>query len=129
MALNSSDYKKIDNEVVFRKSNEQVTKGIEKLKQISEEEEQFIDIPGDNKQMHYFCECSDENCRIKIVMTIGNYKNIHKKRNRFVIVPGHGVMRIEKIITQKPNYEVVEKLIKDIPDNNVTLKRTNTHNV
>ena len=115
--------------MVFRASNERITKGMENLKKLAEGESQYSDIADTKRILHYFCECSDENCRLQPCIKPELYRKLHKKQNQFIIIPGHGVIRIEQVISSKPGYQVVEKYEHDVSIKNIKLHRTNTNNV
>jgi len=105
-----SDRRQIENEVVFRESNERVQKELEDLKKIAEEEHDEFWAQDSDKYFDFFCECSDENCRQPISLKPSLYKEIHNNRNQFIIIPGHQAVAIEKIIFESTNdYTVVEK--------------------
>ncbi len=112
----------IENEAIFRRYNE-------KVKNLAAEDGN-IDIAVDTDEMRFefFCECSDENCKDRISMKMSDYSLIHKNRNRFIVLPGHQVVAVEKIITENPTYSVVEKY-QDPPSNPNTLHKTDVHNV
>ncbi len=111
-----------ENEVVFRQLNESLQKGIEETNRLAEEDGQpeYLIIPKANDEpLHFFCECSDETCAKRVKINLQKYIELHKPRNHFVLVPGHEVLAIEKIIARhEPKYIVVEKLVKlpDTPD-------------
>ncbi len=129
MSISAANLNKIENEVVFRSSNERMTIGIENLKQIAEDEGQLSDVPNTKRALHYFCECSDENCRLRLKVKPELYRKLHKKNNHFIIVPGHAVSSIEKVILSTHTYQIVEKHQQDVPVKNVKLHRTDTNNV
>ncbi|MDB5182783.1 MAG: hypothetical protein JWO47_567 [Candidatus Saccharibacteria bacterium] len=107
----TADKNKAENEVVFRNFNERMNKGIHSLKKIATEEGQFTDVPDLKKSLYYCCECADENCRDRIKISSSTYAKLHGKNNSFVIIPGHNVKEIERVVLRRPNYEVVEKYI------------------
>lgn len=112
-----ADRNKAENEVVFRKFNERMKMGIDELKKVAIAEGQYRYIPDTKKAIRFCCECADENCRERITISLNDYAKIHKSSNRFVIIPGHVVVAIERVVIKKPNYEVVEKFI--VPPENV----------
>lgn len=116
-----------ENEVVFRQHNEAVIDGFEKVKTLANESMQKDLIPKDNTPLHFYCECSDENCHERIVLPSDTYSLIHKKRDQFIIVKGHEVETIEKIIKVTPTFSIVKKMI-PLPKSADHLKTTPINN-
>ena len=127
MEKNELSKRQIENEVVFRRANERVEQGIEHEKKVALE--QGDDISDfDDTPLHFYCECSDENCKERIVMTLPEYKALHYNRKQFIISPGHEVPHIEDTVKQKASFSVVKKYV--VPPEDVTsLRRTDTGNV
>lgn len=103
------DARMAENQVVFRRYNESVQKGFDKLDRIAQEDGQSEYVKHSNSSLHFLCECSDENCRQRVLLRPSKYNEIHLKRNRFVIVCGHEVEHIEQVIEQNDKFCVVEK--------------------
>lgn len=103
-----------ENEAVFRQWNESIH-GLNNTQHVAAVKAQV------------FCECSDENCAQKITIDLRDYVEIHKRRNEFVICPGHQVAMVEKIVTQHPAYTVVRKNFKPSA-HPVQLKPTSVNN-
>ncbi len=111
MSISITERRMVENEVVFRRHNEKVKVGFEKLRKIAEEDGQQHQIAEPNTPLYYLCECSDENCRLRIKMKPSIYDAIHKQRDRFSVIPGHETTKIEKIIEKQAGYTIVEKYI------------------
>lgn len=90
----------LENEVVFRRANEKVQKFMQ---------QQNAEQDAQPAALHFYCECSNEDCRERIVMTPARYAKLHDNRRHFIIKPGHGVANIEKIVKIAADYSVVEK--------------------
>ncbi len=110
-----------ENEVVFRQANERVMKDLAALKEAAEAEGhealvRDIDIP-----LHFHCECSDENCHQRIVLKPSEYKAVRQNSSQFVLIPGHEVPKIERVVLDEPDHIVVEKFVTPPTDVN-TLK-------
>ena len=98
-----------ENEVIFRQKNEKLTDELAMFKSSADAEghgelADNIDIP-----LHFYCECSDDKCRQRIVLTPSEYKQLHQNRRQFVLVPGHQVAEFERVVTTTDKYIVVEK--------------------
>ncbi|MGH7195803.1 MAG: hypothetical protein ACREGA_03430 [Candidatus Saccharimonadales bacterium] len=101
-----------ENEAVFREYNEGVQKGLDELKKVAAEEDQQYLAQEINSPLHFYCECADENCRERIQLTPKEYKEVHANRSRFIVVAGHNVAALEKVVGRELEYWVVEKFIK-----------------
>jgi len=100
----------VENEAIFRQQNESIQKSLEELDQLATSDGQPI-TDKDELILHFYCECSDENCRSRIPIKLKEYADIHKQRRCFVLLPGHEVDLLEKITKKTNDYFVVEKLI------------------
>jgi hypothetical protein len=128
MSSTLSERRMAENEMVFRSHNERVEKGFENLKVMAKEDGQEDLVQFGDIDLQFYCECSDENCRKRVNIKLSQYSKIHKNRSNFVIVPGHSVRRIERIVQKRPSYWVLEKFI-DLPKKADGLNSTNVDNV
>jgi hypothetical protein len=104
-----SDRRMAENQVVFRRANENVQKSLDDANVIATEEgEEPIQLDAD-APLHFYCECSDENCRQRVKLSLNDYNKIHQARNTFVIVCGHDVPKIEEVTEKHTEYCVVTK--------------------
>jgi hypothetical protein len=118
----------IENEAIFRQYNEQVKRGFDEVKNVAAEtghEHLAGDFDG---KLHFYCECADENCHKRVLLSPRDYNEIHKNRRRFVLVPGHDTNEIERVVARKTEYDVVEKF-EQPPETVGTLSRTELNNV
>jgi hypothetical protein len=128
MKLTASDERKIANEVVFRRHNQRVQKGFETIRKIALEDNQAHLAEQTDIELQYYCECSDENCRLRIALKLSEYNELHQKNDLFVIIPGHEVVSVERIVARAPTYVVVQKF--EIPPTTAThLEATDVQNV
>lgn len=127
MTESISERRLAENEVVFRRYNERVLEGFNKLREIAEED--GLDyVLDDDAPLQFYCECSDENCRNRVTLKPSRYDEIHQHRNRFVIITGHEVEKIEKIIKKEAEFCIVEKFT--LPPESVRgLQVTDANNV
>lgn len=100
----------VENQVAFRTINEKVLSGIENLEKIAKEDNQEDLLISSDKPLHFYCECSDENCRERVTLKRSVYSEIHENRKQFVIVSGHEAKSIEKIVDNNKAFSTVEKL-------------------
>lgn len=106
-----AERRQIENEVVFRKANERVQKGLAKLGTSARNEGHDTLIPSEDLELHFYCECSDENCHERIVMALSKYKALHRDRSRFIVCPDHETTALEEVVAEKQRYSVVEKFV------------------
>jgi hypothetical protein len=132
MNLSTADYRKAQNEVIFRMHNEAIQVGFDEISRVAEEDNQKDLIPANgNTLLRFYCECADENCRLRILLTPNGYNRLHKRADHFVIAPGHETKRIEKVIRRSEDYYVVEKeLVPPVANADLSLLNpTDTNNV
>ena len=122
-----SERRQVENEAVFRQMNEKVEKSLKKLDKMAKDDGYKSDLPIDEMVLHFYCECADENCRQRIPLTLKKYQELHKNRSKFIVIPGHEVSNIEKVIAEKPMYNEVEKNITP-PIGVVSLNKTTVNN-
>ena len=93
--------KLIRNEQIARDQNRAAGKA---LKRYFGRNKEIINTPID-----FVCECSDMKCQQTVTVSISEYDEIHKRNDRFLVVPGHKTPHIEKSVKKTRNLEVVEK--------------------
>ena len=84
------------NEALFRDVNE-------RIREIS-------DSFGQRDETYDFlCECSDPECRERVVLTRAEYEHVRSESTRFVVAKGHAMPEIEAVVQQAQDHVVVEK--------------------
>lgn len=114
MSETPSERRLAENEIVFRQLNEQIHTGYAETNRLAREDSQpqFTVIhKSDDKPLYFYCECSDEKCSMRIKINVHDYHAVHQRRDQFIVVPGHEVPEIEKVVSTKPGYNVVKKLV------------------
>lgn len=76
------------------------------LEEIREEQDDDPDAP-----IAFLCECSRLDCRERIHLTPSRFDRIHRDPDVFVLVPGHEIPDIERIVDQEGDYLIVRKLV------------------
>ena len=112
MSESSSERRLAENEVVFRQLNEQVKKSIDETNQLAADHGQpeYVITQGPKAPaLHFYCECSDENCTKRVKINYTEYNEIHKNRDHFVVALGHEVPEIEHVVRKESGYNVVKK--------------------
>jgi hypothetical protein len=85
------------NEALFRQVNERIEQINEKLEGDSESD--------------FLCECGDDDCTEPVTLNLSEYEAVRSNPTHFVIVPGHDVIDVERVILETDRYAVVEKFL------------------
>jgi hypothetical protein len=84
------------NEQVFRQINERIEAG---------------HWPADAAELVAFrCECASLGCNQLIELTLADYEAVRADSRHFVLVPGHEIPAVERIVDRRAAYLVVEKV-------------------
>lgn len=97
-----SERRLAENEVIFRQANIDM--------------KDFMEDMGakNSTTLPFFCECSHVECRGRIEISARDYQTLHANKRRFILLDGHEIPEIERIIERREGYNVVEKT-GDIP--------------
>lgn len=109
MSIPIAERRQIENEMIFRRINEKVGDDLGALDAAHIEAGHYDLIRDENLNLMFKCECSDENCTIRIPMLLTEYQDIHVDRNTFIVIPNHQVDPIEKVLLKTKDYNVVKK--------------------
>jgi hypothetical protein len=120
MSDDLSERRLAENELAFRKSNEKVTKELDQLKEAAEKDGHEQLAQGTDIPLQFYCECSNMGCRKRITFTPGKYKELHQNSNQFILVPGHEVAEVERVVFRGDSYIVVEKYKTILPDGKIS---------
>ena len=98
---NSHDNRrKINAEIAVRGANERAKNVIE---------EHTPDEEKSTLKIDFYCECSDDDCRERVNLTLAQYEELHDSRSQFVIDKGHDSPSVEKVIKTRRGLQVVDK--------------------
>ena len=109
MRISSAERKQIENEMIFRRINEKLGADIDALDQMHIEDGNPQFVHDDLLLLEFKCECSDENCSVRIPLKLSKYREIHIDRKAFIVKVDHQVDKIEKVIQKEDGYNVVLK--------------------
>ena len=104
-----SERRMAENEAVFREYNERAKKAFDEFQRVAKEEGQEGFILDNDTPLHFYCECSDLNCRQRIKLNPSHYNEIHKRRDHFIVICGHDIKAIERVVKETPDYCIIEK--------------------
>ncbi|MGZ4393370.1 MAG: hypothetical protein ACXVRK_14815 [Gaiellaceae bacterium] len=83
------------NEALFREVNERIAEAGERL---------------DGDHLEIFCECADIACAAQIELPRRAYEEARQKAATFVVVPNHVDSSVERVVSGRGGYVLVEKL-------------------
>jgi hypothetical protein len=83
------------NEALFRDVNERIAESAERF---------------DADQTEFVCECADPNCTVRVAATLAEYEGVRKKPTTFLLAPGHDEPDIERLVSDRGRFHVVEKM-------------------
>jgi len=84
------------NEALFRDVNERIEAG---------------HWPGDGGDPIAFrCECSRLGCNLLLELSLAAYEEVRAFPRRFLVVPGHELPDVERVVRRERGYVVVEKV-------------------
>ena len=84
------------NEELFRGINERIEEGAEQH--------------GVNAPLPFHCECGRASCLETIELSPSVYEGVMRERYRFVLIPGHEDVAIERVVERQSTYAIVEKV-------------------
>ncbi len=71
--------------------------------------ERIVAITDAPPGVEVMCECADEHCKRTIVLSHDEYESTRRIPTHFVVMPGHVVPDIERVVERNQRYSVVEK--------------------
>jgi hypothetical protein len=89
---------KAENEARFRHLNEQTAEELERSSTVWSSPATFV------------CECGSADCAQTIELTLDQYRDVRESPVRFVVVPGHENLEVERIVVSNDAHFVVEKI-------------------
>ena len=59
----------------------------------------------------FLCECSQEDCTDSVELDMAEYERIRSHANLFVVVTGHDLLEVYRVVDQGNGYVLVEKIV------------------
>lgn len=109
MGISYTERRQIENEMIFRRANEKAGDDLSALDAMHVEDGNVDLLRSEDLVLHFMCECSDENCKVRIPMKLSEYERIHARRDTFIVLPDHQVDPIESVVEETPAYAIVKK--------------------
>jgi hypothetical protein len=82
-------------EALFRDVNERIAESAERFEATETE---------------FVCECSDPNCTHRVPASLADYERVREDPATFLVAPGHEQGDIERIVSDRGRFRVVEKI-------------------
>ena len=82
-------------EALFRDVNERIAESAERFDAIGTE---------------FVCECADASCTHKVPATLAEYEEVRDDPATFLVLPGHEQTDIERVVSERRHFRVVEKV-------------------
>jgi hypothetical protein len=57
----------------------------------------------------FLCECSNEDCEGTVDLSRQEYEIVRSSLNLFVVLPGHEVMDVDRVVAARERFSLVEK--------------------
>jgi hypothetical protein len=81
-------------EALFRDVNERIAESAERF---------------DAGETEFICECSDPNCTHRVAASLVEYEEVRGDPATFLVVPGHEQDNIERVVSDRGRFRIVEK--------------------
>ena len=91
------------NEELMEELNRRMERMLEEIRE--DDEATDADDP-----IAFLCECSRLDCRERVHLKPSLFDRIHKDPEQFVLVPGHEMPEIERVVDQVGDFLIVRKL-------------------
>lgn len=127
MTISNAERRQIENEMIFRRGNEKVGDDLDALDAMHREDGNIDLVADEDMTLLFKCECSDENCSLRLPMQLSEYQKIHSNRDTFIVFPNHQVDPIEKVLRKTAHYAIVKKN-NSTPEPSGTLNDTPVNN-
>jgi hypothetical protein len=95
--VNARDERVAQNEAMYRTVN----------REIEYAALQLGDEPTD--ELEVVCECGEPSCTATLRLTIAEYDDVHRERDRFAVAPGHENPALECVVKTTNDFVVVDK--------------------
>jgi hypothetical protein len=82
-------------EALFRDVNERIAESAERF---------------DATTTEFVCECSDPNCTHRVEASLAEYEEVRDEPTTFLVVPGHEQEDIERVVSERRRFRIVEKV-------------------
>ena len=81
-------------EALFRDVNERIAESAERF---------------DAEGTDFVCECADPNCTHRVSASLEEYEEVRAEPTTFLVVPGHEQRDIERVVSDRGRFRIVDK--------------------
>jgi hypothetical protein len=92
-----------------RRMDDVTRKRLEHNEQVFRAVNEEIDDASGGAAREYVCECADAACTQTIRLTEEGYQAVRADPKRYVVIPGHEVAGLERVVDREPDHLLVEK--------------------
>jgi len=64
----------------------------------------------------FVCECAEPSCTRRVDISLEDYERVRADPTWFVLAPGHELAGVERVVADRVNYRIVEKIERVIRD-------------
>ena len=82
-------------EALFRDVNERIAESAERF---------------DAENTEFVCECADPECTHRVSASLAEYEEVRAAPTTFLLVPGHEHGDIERVVSDRGRFRIVEKI-------------------
>jgi hypothetical protein len=82
-------------EALFRDVNERIAESAERF---------------DVGRTEFICECADPNCTHRVSASLAEYEIVRAEPTTFLLAPGHEEEDIERVVSDRGRFRIVEKV-------------------
>jgi len=82
-------------EALFRDVNERIAESAERF---------------DAEETDFVCECADSNCTHRVEASLAEYEVVRADPTTFLLAPGHEQEDIERVVSDRGRFRIVEKV-------------------
>jgi hypothetical protein len=87
--------RRANTEALFRDVNERIAESAERF---------------DARETEFVCECADPSCTHRVSASLAEYEEVRDDPARFLLVPGHEHGDIERVVSDRGRFRIVEKV-------------------
>lgn len=79
------------------------------LQEVNDGIEEGLRPDREPARVRFRCECASLDCNETVELTVGEYERVRAHPRRFVILAGHELAEVERVVETGPGYAVVQK--------------------
>ena len=79
------------------------------FREVNERVAEVLAAWDDDPNAEFLCECSNEDCMQTLPLSVAEYKRVRSSPNLFVIVPGHELPEVDRLVEVGERFSFVEK--------------------